>query len=300
MQENKINFNQERDFGEVINVTILFIKQNIKALGKAVLYFIAPLGLIAGIFYGLYQYYTLGQAFDFAGNLSMGVIVAIVMVILFVVVFTLLQAIVLEMFNEYREKGPGKIDIHSLWSRAKDSFGTILGTSIILGFLMGGVILVMVLFSLITPYLLIAFVIPFFYAILTIYFVYPVRVYEKADIGEAITRSFTLIKGNWWWTFLLYFIVSMAAGLLSSIFMIPQYIYTFATAFTAASGESASMSMTMAIITGILSMVGQVVVNTIPFIALIFHYYNLLEKKDKPGLQKRLDQLLPTQANHEE
>ncbi|MDX5436829.1 MAG: hypothetical protein LPK03_06515, partial [Pontibacter sp.] len=51
----KINFREERDFGEKLNATFYFIRTNFKALGNAMLLYVTPVALLAGIFSGLHQ-----------------------------------------------------------------------------------------------------------------------------------------------------------------------------------------------------------------------------------------------------
>src|SRR5690606_2816987 len=46
-----INFQEARDFGSTMNVTYRFIRQNMKGLGKSLLFFAAPAVLLGSVFY---------------------------------------------------------------------------------------------------------------------------------------------------------------------------------------------------------------------------------------------------------
>ena len=48
MQET-INLRKKREFGEVFNATILFLKQEYKLLGKAFLYYVLPVSIVIAI-----------------------------------------------------------------------------------------------------------------------------------------------------------------------------------------------------------------------------------------------------------
>jgi hypothetical protein len=153
--------------------------------------------------------------------------------------------------------------------------------------------MVMVLLAFITPWILVVFVLPFIYSMVAVFFIFPIRIYEDASFGEALSRCFYLVSGNWWRTFLVYFVVSMVVSLVSYIFILPMYIYIFAVSFASAKGSSFETSMGIMIAVNIFAFVGQIILSSIPLITLNFQYFNLLEKKDKPGLMKRVNDLLP-------
>lgn len=49
MTKFKIDFRQQRDFGEVLNATFAFLRLNVGKLGKALLYYVCPFLIIQGI-----------------------------------------------------------------------------------------------------------------------------------------------------------------------------------------------------------------------------------------------------------
>jgi hypothetical protein len=303
MQNQKIEFYRERDFGELINTTVAFIKQNIKIILKMLLYYIVPLAIVLGVLMGLNQHATLSNTFSagVTGTTYSGQVLILVFLFLFAMVtFTLLPALMFELFIEYKAYGPNEMSLERIRKRAFDSFGTLLGTVLVIGLIMVAIVFAIALFAMITPWLIIVFVLPFIYFVVAIYFALPIRIFEKATMGEAFSRSFYLIKGNWWWTFLLYIVVSMAVGVLGSAFIMPQYFYMIFITFTSAQGGSAELSMTVVLLTSMLTVFGQVIFNSIPFITLTFQYFNLLEQKDKPGLQERVNQILPKTADTQE
>ncbi len=55
MNPQKIEFQRYRDFGQIINATFEFLRENFKQLAKAVIFLVGPFILLTGIFGGLYQ-----------------------------------------------------------------------------------------------------------------------------------------------------------------------------------------------------------------------------------------------------
>lgn len=297
MQNNKINYYVDRDFGEILNTTIAFVRQNYKIILKTLLYYTVPLAAIMGVITGIYYYLTLSGSIDnpAMSNVALIAFVGLLMVIVSFALFTLLPSLLFSIMQEYKEHGPGQFTVQGIWSGAKKNFANVLGTTfIIIGLVLVGVfILIIPVMSL--PWLTVFLVTPFMYAMVTLYFLYPVRVFEDNTTGESISRAFYLIKGNWWWSFLLYMVVSMAVGMIGFIFFIPQYVYIFFVSFTSASGGAIEVSQGITIFTSILTMIGQVLIYSLPFVALSLQYFNLVEKKDKISLLSKIDDILPTE-----
>ncbi|HCC30137.1 MAG TPA: hypothetical protein DEQ03_08805, partial [Marinilabiliales bacterium] len=63
----------------------------------------------------------------------------------------------------------------------------------------------------------------------------------------------------------------------------------------AAKGGTPEISQAIMVGTYAFSFMGQIMTSSLLFVVLSFQYFNLLEKKDKPGLQQRIQLLLPTQ-----
>ena len=55
MQQQKINFHQERDFGSVLGDTLKFLKQNFKSFFASIILIVGPLILLMGLLYAYIQ-----------------------------------------------------------------------------------------------------------------------------------------------------------------------------------------------------------------------------------------------------
>lgn len=256
--------------------------------------YLLPFGIIIGAVIGIYQHSTMAVAFN--GNspeLSTQAILMVLLVVAIIIAYSLMPALIMQFFNEYRQAGPGNVDISSVWANTTKTFGTIILTMLGIMGIFAGAMILMVLMAMINPWSMLIVFLPLLYFALIIYFAFPIRIYENTSFGEALSRCFYLVNGNWWRTFLIYFVITMAVGIAASVFVMPMYIYIFVKAYLSTQGGSTDFSMGVMIATGIFAFAGQIILSIVPFIALNFQYFNLVEQKDKPGLMERVNNLLP-------
>jgi type III secretory pathway component EscU len=134
-------------------------------------------------------------------------------------------------------------------------------------------------------------IIPGIYASVVLSLVIIIRVLENKNFSQAISRSVELIKENWWFTLGFLLVMYLIVGIMSLVFQIPVYILLFVTAFqsadpTAIVGESGflfSLSMAWSALATFLYAIFPV--------GLVFHYFNLVEKKEAKGLKERIEQI---------
>jgi hypothetical protein len=55
MNQQQINFKEQREFGQILNSTFAFLRQNFSKLGKALIFFAGPFLLLQGIAQVYYQ-----------------------------------------------------------------------------------------------------------------------------------------------------------------------------------------------------------------------------------------------------
>jgi hypothetical protein len=120
--------------------------------------------------------------------------------------------------------------------------------------------------------------------------------FENKGIGDSISHCFTLIKGQWWTTFGVLFVVNLLVGILGSVFSIPAFIYQMvkmATSF-GESDPTAMMSLfndPIYIALNVLSYIGKFVLSAITLIATVFVYYDLNEQKNLTGTLEKIDSI---------
>jgi Uncharacterized protein conserved in bacteria len=304
-----ITLQRARDFGRRINATFEFIKQNFKGLSKSILVIAGPSVLLssalmasmANDMFGVFpaavgnpqvlQTYFMSVSFWLQGVLIM-------------CLFFLSSCVTIATFNEYiilyDEKKTNQIEVRDVWDRVRSSFWMYAGSMVLffLVFLAAYIVVIMisVIFAMISKVFIFLGILGVYAGI--IYFVisssmtFFIRAYEKKGFFDALSRSFKLIRGEWWSTFgfafVIYFIMSSLAGLI----VIPFYVIFFIQMFHAVeAGQNeftSGMQWSLIIFFTIYYLVS-IVMNMLPTVAIAFQYFNLVEIKEARGLISQFD-----------
>jgi len=113
---------------------------------------------------------------------------------------------------------------------------------------------------------------------------------EDLSPSDAIKRSWNLTQDNFWFTFVVYFVVAMLFGFLSYLFIVPiMVVFGIIMGIGDASFES-SFGVLMGLMYGMLYFF-QLIFSSAQFISLGLHFFNLRERKDGTGLREQIDQL---------
>ena len=311
----KIDFNKTRNFGEKINITFNYISQNFKSLALSLIYILAPLMLIGGIIFS----YFMDWYFGFIGSAASGVepdFSAQDLPMLFVAglgsfavaifAMSLIVAVVYSHMMIYKENEINPITVKDVWERTKNEFSGILGFQIglfmIIAFgsaIVGGIV-IGIPAALESGFLVAMGFIGFF--IIVAYFSVAVslclviKVNEDVDFFTAIQRSLHLIRGKWWSTFGLVFIMQLIASMMSYLFAIPFYVMMGVSMFhSIETGGGPLGAMQDMGILGIISytilLFGSYILYSLPAIALAFQYYNLVEMKEATGLMDKIESM---------
>ncbi len=270
--ENSINLRVERDFSEKLNATFTFARQNIKQLAIILMLLVFPL-LVAGNILVLYMQPRLVNlmlegggmfSFDYISNLILS------MSPLYAGYFWM-HLITLSYISEYAN-GNRNINLAVVLRRAFANLGKVLGAGITAGIMI------------IIGFVLLA--IPGIYLGIVLSLITLVVVIEGDPLFEAISRCFYLIKGNWWSTFGLLFVMGIIVGLMQLAFNIPLFIINFISAYHQ---QVPTFDLTT-ILSNIFSTIGVALIYPLSFIALAFQYFNLVELKESAGLKMEIEQ----------
>ena len=285
----KIVFHKIRNFSQKLNATIEFIRQNIKPLGKAVLYILGPMAILNGLLFSQYIDFAFGgmsaqdqinvqNPFDFIFNPSyIGFI--------FISGFSALLnfAVIFNYMKLYQNKYPEPISVTEVLNASWKDLLPLFFLSVI------AMILIMVGF--------IAFIIPGIYLMVAMSLSIPILFFERLGIFESIGRSFKLIKGKWWSTFGLLFVANIMMYAVSLIFMVPFYIFYFIKMLTLVEEVGITTDTTSSMFQGgmmlsvMFMFLGSFLTYTIPMIALSFQYFNLVERRESVGLMTEIEKL---------
>lgn len=235
---NYIEFQKARDFSNKMNVTIEFVKQNFKSLGRCVLYFIGPPALVVGLLMGS----LVGNTRDLFMTLSQGgldtadwtnLILKIVLIAVGATITSVITtATVIGYITIYRQKQSGDISTDEVWEYIKNTFfmyfGIVLGVVVVSVVAIGVMVMPVALLVSLNGFLgglaMFAFFIGVFYLVVANVLVIIVRGFENKGFFDCFRRSMFLTRGKWWSTFGLLFVFSLIVSITSSIVAIPWSI----------------------------------------------------------------------------
>lgn len=310
-----IEFHRARDFSNKLNVTFEFLKQNFKALSKSTLFIAGPPVLMGSLLLGsfiaeLFNFSQAGLADPYGGE-SMEMLFTSVnfwLKITFGFLFMVISGVsTLSVINNYilvyGEKRSNQIEVGEIWEKVKQTFWMYLGTTIlfVIVFMVVYIILLLPMFLLgaISPFLVgfgvIGIIVGLVYFLFGASFTFFIRAYEKRDFIGAIRRSFYLVRGKWWSTFGLIFILSLIVSTVSYLFIMPWYIMTIISTLhdtTASTFEESSATWKIiTLLSFTLYYLAQMVLYSLPNIGIAFQYFNLVELKEARGLMSDIESL---------
>lgn len=276
--DNKIEFKKLREFGDIINDTFQFIKQNFKMLLKVLLYF-SGFFLLATMIAGISQQLTVfngmvnpsqnpAQYFD--NFLSFNYLF---LMIFYFLSYTTLNVSILCFISLYVEKGSVAPSIEEVWSYLK----------YFLLRAMGGTFFISIFFM----FCFACCLIPGIYVFPAVSLFLPVMIFENGSLSYSFSRSFKLIKEQWWITAATLFVLWIITTACMTFISIPTSIFTMASVFTQG---MKGMSTTGIIVSTIIQYLSQIFM-VIPLIGSSLLYYNLAERIGNTGLFDRINQM---------
>ncbi|MFV0592413.1 MAG: hypothetical protein ACK5M7_13585 [Draconibacterium sp.] len=278
--EPHFEFRKVRDFGMVMNDSFDFVRQEFKRLGKTFLIYILPFFILSGILLVYSQINLLDSVQDMTPDESFGkftVLRAIPSYIIQLLNYTVLTAVVYGYMDLYQEK-KGDFTPEELWPGilkiALKLFWVYLVTFV-------GIVIA-------TLFL----VVPGIYLGIVFTLIPPVLIFEKIGFGTAVKRSFDIIKDNWWKTFGIIIIAGLIVYIFSIMVSLPLIITTAVKAFHAASAnETPQIFSTGYLVMSTVISIFQTISYSLILIFVAIQYFTLVETKERPTLQAKIDKL---------
>ena len=276
--EKLVDFKQDREFGDILNATFVFLKQNYKPLGKTLLIYASPFIIMTAIVYAFFNVsmYSgmLGSGmnvFNMVGQMSG---YAFFYILLASTSYTIFNGIIYGYIKLYNEKGFGNFEPADVWKFALKYFFPILGAQIVFGLVITvGFILILI---------------PGIYLAVSLSLLLIILLIEGKGFGDAFSRSFLLTHKRWWWTFLLLLVTYIIIMVVNYIFAIPSVILQSTIMFHGGDAETYKMIYGFFIA---LSQIVSYISYTIPMIALAFHYFSIVESAERPSLHNEIENI---------
>ncbi|MDO7852709.1 hypothetical protein [Hymenobacter convexus] len=309
------DFRRERDFGAKVGATFEFVVAQFKPLMKCLLYFVLPGALLAGIGMGLFMSKLLGmlpsgptgrnrlggpvqiaQQYDptnpFANATA---VLGIGLTALgFLAAFILLSSTVYGFVRVRMATPPEeRVEPGRVWAVVWARLGRVIGAWLLISIIMvigmgviGGAL------SLIGPGFIVLMgpLLLWVGVCLSLYF--PALWMEDGGVTAAFRRSFYLIKGKWWSTLGLYLIISFITGVINYLFIIPFYALMMSKVLLHWEFDMELLSVAAMSFYAL----GWVFTAVLPLVAMLFQYFNLVERREGVGLRQLISQLGQTTA----
>ncbi|MEX8548180.1 MAG: hypothetical protein V5804_11315 [Mucilaginibacter sp.] len=276
----KIELVKTRDFGEIIGDTFTFIGQNWKPLLKSYV-IICGFFIVANLIVTLLQQKQLIGAMgnqmtnvpsqEWRGRLlGMFGISYFLSLVFGLLSLTSLSLLPLSFMALYKEKGNVAPDTEEVWGYFKHYFFRFLGSYFVIA------IVFIIGFALC--------LVPGFYLMPILSLILPVIVFENVGLGQGWSKSFRLIKENWWQTFGVLIVITIITYAAMMVFVLPATLLTVGSMFLSKTKPTSSGLMLTTVVSALCY-----VFYMLPSIAAALCYFNLNEQKEGTGLMNRIN-----------
>lgn len=287
MTKNPIIFQRQRDLGEIITDTFKFIRENFRILGKLIFRITAPVFIILLFAIAYYSYLGLDSFNNPFFGISTGVNLDMYFISIFILVtsllafYILLYSTILHLIGSYI-RNEGRINENEVYSGVKSDFGSMLGLFLLIGLMTGAGLLLCIL--------------PGVYLWVPLSLTPAILVMGRGDsVIDTISNSFTLVKDNWWVTFLSLFVITLLVYIIGLVFQLPLIFYVFIKALMGSQevsvADPASFVDWVYIVFNVIASLAQYLLTSILVVASAFIYFDLDEKKYSTGSFKTISNL---------
>ena len=289
----KIEYYQKRPFGDKLNATFAFLRENAWPYLKVQLLIAGPILLLVNIIVGQFQLSVLsfdvtqdpdsffGDFFRVYGFLLMAAMIA----------GSIVPTLAYNYMERYQSLAPVDITIAQVTRKFGKRFLYVLAYNIIT--------------AIVSVIGAIFFFIPGIYLWVVLSLGSCVIVFEGTDPLTAFGRCFTLIKEKWFSTFGLLIVTFIVGYIVSMLFSLPQSIIYGLWAFSSLESgtlNEAEMPLYMevlSIVFATLQSFGNILMYSLIYIGLAFQYFNLVEMRESRGLMSRIESMDQEQNDEE-
>lgn len=247
---------------EVLSNALRFLRLHFKPLVGGVLAIISPALLVNGISVLIFSESSHGDALA---------LLEITRVITFFSTIVLVQVAVPSYLVLYNDDPTRPISLGELWHNVR--------------FFLGRAFVAFLLYAILSTAGLVFFFLPGVYFIIAGAFAVMSVVQEDCSPFAAISRSTMLTQGYWWPTFGLFLLVCFLQVIIGIIVGMPMtFILSFYVAAFNVLADGGVVSMLSNLISNAIFLIGVFVASLV----FAFQYYNLVERREAPGVLERL------------
>lgn len=269
-----IELRRVRDFGQVINDSFTFLKENFKPLFKS-LFIICGFFLVLGTITTAFTFLKMSSMYsgrfqNIQGGQYDYLISFFISAVSLIAAQACIHLVTLCYISVYLQKGNVQPTFAEVWGYFKYYFFRVFGSSILIAimFVVGFVLCI----------------IPGIYVLPIFYLIIPIMVIENSSFSYAFNKAFRIIRENWWTTFGVIFVMGMIVGVANSFAQYPITIISVSSRLVSLKGITTPLIIFFSALRNIL-MLGY----ALPGIAICLCYFSLAEQKDGLGLLERIE-----------
>lgn len=316
----QIPFYKKRPFGDKLNATFVFIRENAIPFFKAQLLIAGPILLLMTIVINQFSFDFINLGFNpeelNASDAFRLLKLYGLLIISGIITSAIMPAVTFSYMKAYQEKSPQLITNSDITSGLGSRIFNLLGFNLLSAIILAAVAFILsfaVGFSAAAS----AFLVVIFGMLLLIAVIYiavsfslgsSIIVFENNNPIDAIGRSFRLISGKWWSTFGLIVVMGILSLIINQLFGLPRAIFFGVKAFTSfeEGGDFSSLvqmttgEQALNILFSVFETFGSIVTNSLVFIAIAFQYFNLVERKESRGLLSQIEGMDDQPAEEDE
>lgn len=285
MNEKTVELRRQRELGEILSDTFLFVKQNYRELFKVLVKNVGPAFLLLFGTTAYYNYAVLGSInngdiFDItdAGGTSYIFIAGGAWLVGILVYYGFLYSTLLN-FMKFYVYDRQNIDYEGISKGSFKDFWGMIGLLIMAGIILG-----------------LSFIICFFpviYTMVPMTLVFAIYIFERRDVFDSIGYSFSIIKDNYWITLATIIVFAILVTIMSFIFQLPVTFYSMIEGFFSAeevtyydySQGTDWFFITLSVFSNML----QYLLHGFTVIMAAFIYFNLNERHNFTGTLETID-----------
>jgi hypothetical protein len=123
--------------------------------------------------------------------------------------------------------------------------------------------------------------------------------HEHRRLFDCYTRTRNILRGNFWWTWVIMVCALIAVIIAGFVFALPQAIYQMVLMFSHLKGNNDEVSVAFLVVATV-SHFFTTIIYSVMHIICGFHYFSLAEKDDGKGLLERINEIGTTPDNNVE
>ena len=303
-QKAKVAMYVKRSFGDKMNASFDFIKENWKPLFKFATYLILPLCLIQALSLNGLMNGSMGITMgvkagaanplaDFGTMFWVNYGLTIICYLIGSVILTSLIYALIKTYNEREERLEG-VTLSSLKSLLFKNVGRLLKLTLFGILIMIILCVVMGLLAALTPFTLILTLPMLVACVIPLSLFSPIYLFENIGIWEAFKKTYRLGFATWGGVFLIALIMGLIGGILQGITMLPWYVATIVKYFFAMSDSGSAVTISpvynfFLYLMGILQAFGMYLSTIFTIIGLAYQYGHASEVVDSVSVEEDID-----------